>query len=130
MQQETVTFEITRLAAVVPEGVPVEWQGREFNSGPLTIELDGDVQGCGGVLDYSRRRAELECPVKVEFPEFAGVLESLGVDPTLTEPIRALLRSEGDILDDHSFALTGRCSLIPHALFPEGEAAASVLPGH
>ncbi len=132
MNQDVVTFQITKLAASVPEGVPVEWQGKEFNSGPLTIELDENAQELGnqGVLDYSQRRARAEYNVRLRFPEFAGMLESLGVDPELTQPVRAVLRSEGEILDDHSFVLSGHCELRPHGMFPSDETAVSVLPGH
>ena len=54
MNQDVVTFQITKLAASVPEGVPVQWQGKEFDSGPLAIELDENAQQRGnqGVLDY------------------------------------------------------------------------------
>jgi len=127
MQQDVVTFDITKLGTTVAEGVLVEWQGREFNSGPLIIELDEDRHG-HGVLDYDRRRARAEFPVRLKFPEFADLLESLGADPELTQPVRGVLRSEGDILDDHSFQFRGSCELFSHPMF--GEAAASVLPGH
>ena len=129
MQQDIVRFEVTKLDTTVTDGVPVEWQGREFNSGPLTIELDESMRG-HGVLDYVRRRARAEFPVQLKFPELTGLLESLGADPELTQPVRGVLRSEGDILDDHSFRFSGSCELSPHAMFSRGEAAASVLPGH
>ena len=66
----------------------------------------------------------------LEFPEFAGMLSSMGMDPAMGRPIRAVLRSEGEILEDHSFALSGGCELESHALFAPGEAAGRVLPGH
>ena len=132
MNKDVMTFQITKLAASVPEGVPVEWQGKEFDSGPLAIELDENAQGRGnqGVLDYCQRRARAEYHVRLKFPELAEMLESLGVDPELTQPVRAVLRSEGEILDDHSFALSGRCELGPHGMFSSDETAVSVLPGH
>jgi len=131
MSSENVAFKITSLEAKVPEGVPLRWQGKEFSSGSLVIELD-DTPGqerSRGVLDYSQQQARAEFHVRVIFPEFARTLNELGVEPALTQPLRAVLRSEGDILDDHSFALTGQCELEPHELFPAPETAATVLPG-
>ncbi|HEV8130045.1 MAG TPA: hypothetical protein VGQ81_02245 [Acidobacteriota bacterium] len=93
MNGNRVAFQITRLVASVAEGVPVEWQGKKFNSGPLTIELDETAPGLAnqGVLDYSRRHARAEFHLRLKFPEFAGMLESLGVDPELTRPVCAVL---------------------------------------
>jgi hypothetical protein len=131
MSQQSIAFRVTDLAASVPEGVPVEWQGREFSSGPLLIELDEsqEEQGNRGMLDYAESRAQVEFRVRVKFPEFAAMLESLEVDPALTRPIQAVVRSEGAILDDHSFALSGQSELRPHALFKSVDTAASILPG-
>ncbi len=129
MNQDVVKFQVTELAASVAEGVSIEWQGQEFNSGPLTIELDENGRRSVGILDYSRRRAEAELHVRLAFPELVSMLESLGVDPELTRPVCAVLHSEGEILDDHSFALSGRCELAPHEILSSAETAASVLPG-
>lgn len=131
MNQDLVAFQITKLAAAVPEGLPIEWQGRELSSGPLTIELDENTSGRGnqGVLDYSRRRAQAEFHVRLQFLELASSLEDLGVNIALTHPVRAVLRSEGEILEDHSFFLSGRCELQPHALLTPENTMASVLPG-
>jgi len=129
MDQEQVRFRVTDLAACVPEGVPIQFQGREILSGPLSIELEEDAAN-QGVLDYSRRRAEATFHLRLAFPELAAVLEDLGVDPELTRPVRAVLRSQGEILDDHGFAFSGRCELGPHPVFPSPETEAAVLPGH
>ena len=40
MNEQIVNFKSTNLAAQVDERVPFEWQGKEFDSGPLTVELD------------------------------------------------------------------------------------------
>lgn len=129
MTSNTIKFRVTRLDAQVPEGVPLEWQGRQLESGPLTIELDEDSDGEGnrGILDYSEGRAQVDFRVRLSFPDLA--LSEIGVDPELAQPIRATLRSEGEILADHGFALSGRCDLRPHALFAPDSVAASVLPG-
>lgn len=122
-----IEFRVTDLFAEVPDGIPIVWQETTLQSGPLVIELDeGDSRG---VLDYDRRAAQVEFNVRVRFPELAGVLESMGVAPELTQPVRAVLRSEGKILDDHSFALSGSSELRPHAMFAAEETAACVLPG-
>jgi hypothetical protein len=44
--------------------------------------------------------------------------------------VEAVLRSEGDILDDHGFALSGTCAIEPHGLLPAETTRAAVLPGH
>jgi len=128
MNRSRLPFRVTGLRATVPDGVPVRWQGRELDSGPLTIELEDDP-GNQGVLDYHRRNARATFHVRMGFPELAASLAALGVDPALTAPVRGVLRSEGDILDDHSFALSGPCELLPHELAGD-RTAASVLPGH
>ena len=131
MDNDSIGFRIVALAASVPEGIPMEWQGRELASGPLTVELDESSQGEGnrGLLDYAQRRAQADFRVRITFPELTSALEDLGVDPALTQPVHAVLHSEGDILEDHSFALSGRCELRPHELFPPDETQAAVMPG-
>lgn len=131
MSQDLLRFYVSNLSASAPEGLTIRWRGREFASGPLTVELDqeGDHGGSHGVLDYGRRRAHAEFHVQLAFPHFAEVLEGLGVDGELTRPVRAVLRSEGAILDDHSFVLSGACVIHPHALLPREKTGATVLPG-
>lgn len=131
MDEQLLKFRITNLAAGVAEGVAVEWQGREFNSGPLTVELDESVPDTAnqGVLDYGRGRAQADFHVRLAFPEFSSLLEELGVDPQLARPVRAAIHSEGEILHDHSFVLSGSCELASHGLLPAEETRASVLPG-
>jgi hypothetical protein len=131
MNEQIVNFKITRLAAQVDESVPFEWQGKEFDSGPLTVELDENAPATAnqGVLNYSERRARAEFYLRLRFPELVNTLEDLGVDPELIRPVSAILRSEGEILDDHSFALSGWCDLASHALFPSEETKACVLRG-
>ena len=81
------------------------------------------------MLDYASRRARAQFHVRLSFPQFAETLGDLGVDPALTRPVRAVLRSEGDILEDHSFVLSGVCDLEPHGLLPRETTTAAVLPG-
>ena len=126
-----VNIKITRLEAEVVEPISLEWQGKEIDAGPVIVELDEGIRQTAnqGMLDYDRCRARVEFDVRIRFPELASTLESLGVDEELTSPLRAVIRSEGEILDDHSFVLSGGCDLRPHALFPAEETRASVLPG-
>jgi hypothetical protein len=131
MVSSQVRIKVTDLFAQVPEGVLISWQDATINSGPLLIELDesSSEEGNSGVLDYDRQEAKVEFHVRVRFPELADLLGSMGASPELAQPVRAVLRSEGKILDDHSFALSGASELRPHAMFVAEEAAACVLPG-
>lgn len=126
---DSIQFQVTRVVATVPEGLTIEWQGRTINSGPLVMELDESAPPSRGVLDYDNRRAEAEFHLRLRFPEFAGMLESIGAPAEMTRPVSAVLRSSGRILDDHGFYLSGRTEIAPHGLFPPEETAASVLPG-
>ena len=131
MTQDQVAFRVADLSATVPESVPIEWRGRHLDSGPLMIELDPETpEASRGVLNYSTGHAVAEFHVLLRFPELAELLEGLGIDSSLTRPLRAIVRSEGAIRDDHRLALSGRCELRPHELFPPQETSASVLPGH
>ena len=101
-----------------------------FKITDLAAELDETASSSDkqGVLNYSQRRRSAEFQ-GLRFPEIASTLETLGLDPELLRPVSAVLYSEGDILDDHSFALSGRCDLAAHPLFRAEETKASILPG-
>jgi len=125
-----VNFSITNLRARVAESVSIEWQGRQFDPGPLNVELDKTAGTLNrGVLDYAASHAEAEFHVLLAFPEFAALLEQLGADAELGQPVHAVIRSAGDIREDHSFVLSGRCDLDGHALLNPEETTAVVLPG-
>jgi len=125
-----VEFKVTDLSAEVREGIPIMWQETMLQSGPLVIELDESSEGGNrGTLNYDRREAKVEFNVRVRFPELADLLDSIGVSPEMTQPVRAVLRSEGKILDDHSFALSGSSEMRPHAMFLPEKVTACVLPG-
>jgi hypothetical protein len=127
MSVERMPFQVTALHATVPEGVPIQWMGKELPSGQLLIELQKGSKSVGE-LDYTRRRAQAEFHVRVEMPELVELLQDLGVDPELTKPAYAVVRSEGTILHNHSFNLVGACRIEPHELFDGAQAA--MLPGH
>ena len=124
---DKLDFAVTRLEAVAPAGIPITWQGRTFNSGPLHMDLDDTASF--GSLDYSAGRAAAEFHVRLRFPEFSELLLGLGADPALAQPVRATLNSAGAIHPDHSFSLSGEASVSGHALLPDGETGARVLPG-
>ena len=131
MRRNRLAFRVSHLFATVPDGVPLRWQGEPLRSGPLTIERAPDANDRSrGVMDYESGRATVAFHVLLRFPELVAALEGLGVDPALARPVRAVLRSEGPIEDDHRLRLSGRCELLPHELFRPDESAASVLPGH
>ncbi len=131
MASGQIRIQVTGLFAEVPEGVPISWQGTMMNSGPLLIELDGasPEEGNIGVLDYDQQEAKVEFHVRVRFPELADLLQSMGASTELAQPVRAVLRSEGKILEDHSFALSGTSELRPHSILVDEGTAACVLPG-
>jgi hypothetical protein len=127
---DLLKFSIANFEARVADTISIAWEGKEFDPGPLNLELDSTSGICNdGVLDYTFGRAQAAFNVLLTFPEFASTLEAIGVDPELTRPVRAVIRSEGNILSDHSFVLSGPCDVLPHALLKAEETRASVLPG-
>jgi hypothetical protein len=127
---DSVRFSITNLRARVAESVSIKWQDNQFDPGPLDIELDDSVGTHNvGALDYAALQAEAEFHVLLTFPELADILEELGADPDLTEPVHAVVHSKGKIREDHSFVLSGRCDLRPHALLKAEETRAVILAG-
>jgi hypothetical protein len=103
--------------------------GNEIPSGPLTIELDDGPAGkeSRGELDYARHRVQAEFHVRIRLSELTDLLSELAFDSQLMRPVCAVVHSEGQILDDHSFALTGPCEVQPHEVF--GGTQAQMLPG-
>jgi hypothetical protein len=108
-------FKVTGLDVTVREGVMLKWQGRDIESGPLTIELG--APGSGGVINYTDATVKVEFRVRIIFHELAEILTDMGVDPALTAPIEAVIRSHGSVFDDHSLRLAGRAELADHKLF-------------
>lgn len=74
MNDDLLRFTVTRLSATVPEGVPITWRGREFASGPLTIELAARDEGTAnqGVLNYASHRARAEFHVTIASARSSG----------------------------------------------------------
>jgi len=130
MSESVVKFSVIDLRACVPEGITLQWQGKELSSGALHIQIDdGSDANNEGVLDYGSRRAEARLQVLLSFPDFASTLEALGADPELARPIQGVIHSEGEIRDDHAFVLSGPCELADHPLLNKAETRAAILSG-
>jgi hypothetical protein len=118
-QKTRLAFNVTELDVTIEEGVKLMWQGREVDSGPLTISL-GKPGSCG-VIDYEAGEVNVEFRVQIQFPELAEMLSDLGMDPSITAPIEGVIRSRGSVFDDHSLRLSGKGELEEHRLFDVSE---------
>ena len=106
-------FDVTDFNVTVAEGVKLKWQGREIDSGPITIRLG--EPGSHGVIDYETGKVNVEFRVRLSFPELAEILDDMGADPSLTKPIDTVIRSEGTVFDDdHSLRLWGKGQVKPN----------------
>src|SRR5262249_11460294 len=109
-----LSFNVTGLDVTVAEGMKIKWQGRELDSGPLTITL-GAAGSCG-TIDYDSGNVNVEFRVKVAFPELSEILADLGAEPGLSAPVDAVIRSQGVVFEDHSFRLAGKGEFAEHLL--------------
>src|ERR671930_431242 len=80
------------------DALPGAWQGREIDSGPVTVTLR--EPGSGGVIDYDTGRVNVEFRVKIAFPELSEALTDMGAEADLTASVDAIIRSEGVVFDD------------------------------
>ena len=119
MDVKQLYFNVTGLDVKINEGVPIKWQGREMESGPLIISLG--ASGSKGVIDYENGEVNVEFRVKILFPELSQILDDLGADPGVTAPITGVIRSRGSVFEDHSFRLAGVGELAEHRLFDPAE---------
>jgi hypothetical protein len=116
----TVPIEITKLDAMIPEGIQFLWNGSTVNSGPLKIRLDNQARTEGdnrGELDYRKNVARARFNVVIDFTGMA------------MQPLRAVLHSEGVITEDHNFGLSGPMEVRTHPLFGAEGVSVAVLPG-
>jgi len=120
--QPAVPIKITRLDAIIPEGIDLLWKGYPINSGRLQIHLDDQARGeddnCGE-LDYEKNLARARFNVAIDLTGIARAME----------PLRAVLQSEGVITEDHNFGMSGPMEVRPHPLFGPGGVSLQVLPG-
>jgi hypothetical protein len=130
MDQKLLAFAVAGLDVTIPEGVKLKWQGREIDSGPLTITLG--ASGSGGLIDYETGKVDVEFRIRIMFPELAEILDEMGTDPGLTAAIEGVVRSQGSVFDnDHSLRLSGKAVLAEHRLFDPAETKIEILaPTH
>lgn len=117
-------FNVTGLNVTVEEGVKLNWQGREIDSGRLTIKLG--APGSAGVIDYDTGKVNVEFRVRIAFDELSEILNDMGADPGISEPVDAVITSEGSVFDDHSLRLSGKAKLADHRLFDPAETRISI----
>jgi len=110
-----LVFNVTDLNVAVEEGITLKWQGREIDSGRLTVKLG--KPGSRAVIDYETGTVNVEFRAQIAFDEISEILDELGTDPALTAPIDAVIRSQGSVFEDHSLRLAGKAQLADHELF-------------
>lgn len=126
-----VEFRITNLDVHVPRGLPILWRGYKISTGPLDLGLDDSTGISCGVMNYELGVVLSEFHVLIRFRRFALQLKALGMDADLVAPIHALLKTEGEILPDHSFngGLRGSCKVESHKMFSSQALRVEILPG-
>jgi len=108
-------FDVTALDVTIEQGVAIVWQGREIDSGRVTIALG--ESGSRGTINYLTGEVDVEFRVRIRFDELCETLSDLGADPELVKPLDAIIRSRGSVFDDHSLRLAGRGEVGEHQLF-------------
>lgn len=125
-------FDVTDLNVTVEEGVKIKWQGKEIDSGCLTIKL-GEPGSCG-VIDYAKGTVNVEYRVRISAPgidDLFEILEDIGADRGVTAPFDAVIRSQGTVFEDHSLRLEGKGQVANHRLFNPEETKIDILaPTH
>ena len=79
------------------------WRGYKSSTGPLDFGLDDSTGISRGVMNYDLGVVSAEFHVLVRFHRFALPMKVLGMDRALIAPVHAVLKTEGEILPDHSF---------------------------
>jgi hypothetical protein len=107
------------------------WRGYRISTGPLGFGLDDSTGTSCGVMDYELGVVSTEFHVLVRFRRFALQLKALGMDAELMPPVHAILKTEGEILPDHSFngGLRGSCKVESHKMFTSRDLRIEILPG-
>ena len=121
-------FDVVDFDVTVEDGVKVKWQGREIDSGRLTIKLNGP--GSGGVIDYETGKVNVEFRVRIDAPgldDLFSILDDIGAERDLTAPFDAVIRSEGSVFEDHSLRLAGKGVIGEHRLFDPKETRLDIL---
>src|SRR5215831_9233862 len=131
MSRDVVEFRITNLDVHVPRGLPLMWHGYKISTGPLDFGLDDSTGISCAMMNYELGIVSSAFHVLVRFRWFALQLKALGMDADLVSPIHAVLKTEGEILPDHSFngGLRGNCKVESHKMFSSQDLSVEVLPG-
>ena len=101
-----VAFNVTDFNVAITESFKIKWQGREMDSGRVTLKLG--KPGSRAIIDYETGQVNVEFRVQILFEELAEILEDIGTDPDIYAPIDAVIRSRGPVFEDHSLRLAGR----------------------
>jgi hypothetical protein len=133
MGRNLLNFDVTDLDVTVQEGVKLTWQGKEIDSGQMTIKLG--APGSAGFIDYDNGTVKVEFRVKIASPaldELFDILEDMGAERGVTAPFDAVIRSQGSVFgDDHSLRLAGKGEFSEHRLFNPAETTLDILaPTH
>ena len=107
------------------------WHDYKSSTGPLDLCLDESTGTSCGVMNYELGVVSAEFHVLVCFHWFALQLKALGVGAELMAPVHVVLKTEGEILPDHSFngGLRGSCKVESHKMFSSQDLRIEVLPG-
>jgi hypothetical protein len=107
------------------------WRGCKISTGPLDLGLDDSTGVSSGVMNYELGVVSSEFHVLVRFRRFALQLKALGMDAEFMAPVHAVLKTEGEILPDHSFngGLRGTCKVDSHEMFSSQDLRIEILPG-
>lgn len=129
--QATVPIDITKMDAMIPEGINLQLNGLTVNSGPLQVHLDDQARSDGdngGELNYETNMARARFNVMIDMTGVAKLLARATCGEAIP-PVRAVLHGEGVITEDHNFGLAGPMDVQPHPLFGADGLSAAVLPG-
>jgi len=113
--EDVLPFVVTGINVAIEEGFKIKWQGREIDSGRLTITRR--EPGGSGVIDYKEGKVSVDFMVRIALSELFDVLDDMGVDQEVTKPVDAVIHSEGVVFDDHCFRLAGKAQLAEHRIF-------------
>jgi hypothetical protein len=128
MGQNLLYFDVTDFDVTIEEGVRIKWQGREFDSGRVSLKLG--EPGSGGIINYDTGMVDVEFRVQITMPaldEFFDILEDMGAERGVTKPFDAVIRSHGPVFEDHSLRLQGKGELAEHRLFNPTETKLEIL---
>ena len=129
--QPTIPVNITKMDATIPEGFDFLWNGCAVNSGPLHIHLDDQARGQDdnrGELDYEKNVARARLHLVIDLIGIPNLL-ARAANWAPMPPIRAVVHTEGVIIEDHNFGLSGPMEVHDHPLFGAEGLVAAVLPG-